>query len=89
MYNKSVGAHVYHPQRRARGLERLIRFNYYTVLKFESRFIFGLNAVEIANYIIKLFKLKLLRIKFCTKKSVGTCLFRPRMKVGTSKIDML
>ncbi len=34
----------------ARVLERLICFKYYTVLKWKSRFILGLNAVEIANY---------------------------------------
>ncbi len=64
-----VGEHVYLPKSGARWLERLICFEYYTVLKWASKFRFGLNAVEIANYIKKLFKYKLLRIKFSIKKS--------------------
>ncbi len=40
------------PKSGARGLERLICFKYYIVLKWESRLIFELNTVEIANYIV-------------------------------------
>ncbi len=40
----------------ARVLERLVCFKDYIVLRWESRFIFRLNAVEIADYIKKLFK---------------------------------
>ncbi len=44
------------PQRGARELEGLVCFKDYIVLKWESRFIFRLNAAEIPDYIKKLFK---------------------------------
>ncbi len=37
-------------------LERLIYFKNYIVLKWESRFTFGLNAAIITHYIKKCFK---------------------------------
>ncbi len=45
----------------------------------ENRFIFLLNAAEIADYIKKLIKLKLLRIKFCTKKLVVAHVYLPQL----------
>ncbi len=40
----------------ARELERLVCFKDYVELRWESRFIFRLNAAEITDYIKKLFK---------------------------------
>ncbi len=53
------------------GLQRLPYLKYYNVLKWESKFTFGLNTAKNTHYIKKSFKLKLLNIKFCTKKSVS------------------
>ncbi len=39
-----------------RGLQRLLRFKYYIVLEWESRFTSGLVAVKIIDYIKKWFK---------------------------------
>ncbi len=52
--------------------ERLICLKYYIVLKWESSFTFVLNAAKITDYIKKLLKYKLFRIKIHKKKSVGT-----------------
>ncbi len=52
-----MDTHVYLPPRsEARGLERLVRFKYYIVLKWENTFISRLNAAEITDYLKKLFK---------------------------------
>ncbi len=40
----------------ARRLERLVCFQDYIVLRWESRYIFRMNAAEITDYIKKLFK---------------------------------
>ncbi len=56
------------PRSGARGLERFPSLKYYNVLKRESRFNLGLNAVKNTHYIKKCFKL--FRIEFYTKKSV-------------------
>ncbi len=39
----------------ARGLEKLACFKDYTVLKWDSRFLSGMNAAKITDYIKKLF----------------------------------
>ncbi len=59
----------------ARSLQRLICFKYYIVLKWESRFILGLNAAENTDDIKKLFKEKLFWIKFVTKNPVGAYVY--------------
>ncbi len=53
---------------RARGLQRLLFLKYYDVLKYENRFVLGLNAVKNSDYVTKCFKQKLFRVKFPTKK---------------------
>ncbi len=74
------------PRSGARGLERLVCFKDHIVLRWESRFIFRLNATEITDYIKKLFKYKYLSITFRTKKSNRcTCLSPPRVKVGLQR----
>ncbi len=65
------------PRSGAREIQILPRFKYYNVLKWESRFILGLNADKITNYIEKCFKLKLLRIKFPTKNFVDAHFYHP------------
>ncbi len=48
---------------------------YCYTLKWESRLFSRLNAAKITNYIKKLFKWKLFRIEFHTKKSVDAHLY--------------
>ncbi len=62
----------------AMGLQRLSFFKYYNVLKWESRFNFGLDAAKIPDYIRKWLKQKLLTNKFRIKKSVGTHVYFPQ-----------
>ncbi len=53
------------------------------------RFIFRLKAAKISDYIKKLFKQKLFRIKFRTKKSAGAHVYPPQeWSYGAPKIDM-
>ncbi len=61
---KSQRAHmpIFH-RSGAKGLQRLICFKYFIVLKWESRCTLGVDAAEITDYIKKL-----LRTKFYTKK---------------------
>ncbi len=52
-------------------LERLILLKYYNVQKQQIRFTLRQNTAKNTDYMEKVFKLKLFRIKFPTKKSVG------------------
>ncbi len=72
----------------ARDLQRWICFKYFIVLKWESKCTFGLNATEITDYIKKLFKYRLLWMKFHTRKSVGTHIYLLQgVQLGPPKID--
>ncbi len=53
---KSVVHMSISPSCGARELEKLICIRYYIVLKWESRFTFGLNAAQTTDYIKKMFK---------------------------------
>ncbi len=52
---------------RVSGLQRLPRFKYYNVLKWESRLNLEVDTAKNTDYIEKHFKQKLFRIKFLAK----------------------
>ncbi len=56
----------------ATGLERLICFKYYIVLKWKSRFTLELDTAKNTHYMRKRFEWKLLTIEFWTKVSGRT-----------------
>ncbi len=60
------------------------------VLNRESRFTLGLNTTKNTDYFQKFFKLKLLSIKFLTKKSVGAYVYlRQEWNCGAPKVAFL
>ncbi len=65
------------PRSGARGLERLPPLKHYNTLKQNSTFTLELKTAKNTHYIKIALKLKLLSIKFLTKKSNGAHVYLP------------
>ncbi len=82
-HKKDKWAHMsISPGSGAMGLERLIFFKYYIVLKWESRFTFGLNTAKITDYIKRL---SCSEFNFVQKSLKRTCLCPPGVELWGSK----
>ncbi len=75
------------PRSGVRGLERLVCFKDYILLKWESRFIFWLNAAEITDYIKKLFKQSCRELNFIQKSQWAHMSISP--KCGARELERL
>ncbi len=77
------------PRSGARVLKGLKWLKYYNLQKRQITFTLGLNAAKNTDYMEKRFKLKLFRIKFSTKKSVGAYVYLPpEWSYGAPKTDV-
>ncbi len=73
-----------------RGLKRLIWLKYFHVQNWQITFTLRLTTAKNTNYMEKSSKIKLFRIKFPTKKSVGPCVYLPqKWSKGAQKIDIV
>ncbi len=66
------------PRSGVRELQKLLSSKYYYVLKWESRFTLKLDAAKNMHYVKNFLKSQMFKIKFQTKKSVDTYVYRPQ-----------
>ncbi len=72
----------------ATALERLPCLKY-NVLKRENRLTLALNTAKKIDYMKKHLKLKLSRIQFPTKNSVGAHVYPPLLQTGARRLERL